>query len=436
VLTRRGALLLAGALALTLLGRVLGLADLYVLGAAAGLAVAAAFGYVRVVQFPLAARRRVTPPRVHLGASCRVDLELANNSCRRVPSLRAEEPFGTSGAMADFAVPELGPGASGRAAYQVPTGRRGRYALGPLTLRLEDPFGLARAQRQGGAAGAVLVYPRIEVISGMPPAPGHDPQDGTITRTPRSQGEDFFALRPYEVGDDLRRVHWPSTARSDELMIRQVELPWQHRTTIVLDTRRQVHDAASFELAVSAAASILSGSQRAGAITRLVTPGGRDSGFATGADHREAALAILAAVEPSGPAGLPALLAARRPHGAGASVAVVTTSAIGPAERAAVSGLRERAGLVVLVLIQRQGDIDPAGPRDEARGDDPGTAAGPAHRAGRGQGGIPAGPAGVYRVVTVSEARPLADAWSADPVLAGPGRRSGRRSLSRLEPVD
>lgn len=430
MLTRRGVLLLVGALALALVGRILGLADLYVLAAAGGLAVGGAFAYVRVVPFPLTARRRVSPSRVNLDASCRVDLELTNTSERRVPSLRAEEPFGASGAMAEFAVPELGPGQSGRAAYQVPTGRRGRYTLGPLTLRLEDPFGLARAQRQGGAAGSVLVYPRIEVIPGMPPAQGHDPHDGTVTRTARSQGEDFFALRPYEVGDDLRRVHWPSTARSDELMIRQVELPWQHRTTVVLDTRRQVHDAKSFELAVSAAASILSGSQRAGAITRLVTPSGLDSGFATGADHREAALASLAAVEPSGPASLAALLSTRRPHGAGASVAVITTSATSPAERAAVARLRARAGLVVLVVIERRAEAgdgtaadDPAG-----RAPRPGPAAGPG-------GGAP-GPAGVFRVLTVSHSRSLADAWAADPVLTSGRPRSGRRSLSRLEPVD
>jgi len=411
---------------------VLGLADLYVLAAAAGLAVGAAFIYVRVVPFPLAARRRVSPPRVHLGAPCRVDLELANTSDRRVPSLRAEEPFGASGTMAEFAVPELGAGQSGRAAYQVPTGRRGRFGLGPLTLRLEDPFGLARAQRQGGASGAVLVYPRIEVIPGMPPAVGHDPHDGTVSRTARNHGEDFFALRPYEVGDDLRRVHWPSTARSDELMIRQVELPWQHRTTIVLDTRRQVHDAASFELAVSAAASILSGSQRAGAITRLVTAGGLDSGFATGADHREAALALLASVEPSGPASLAALLSARRPHGAGASVAVVTTSAVGGAELAAVGHLRGRAGLVVLVVIERQAETDSPAPADGRAATGAEAPPGTSPRSG---GEVP-GPAGVFRQVTISESRSLADAWSADPILAGGGRRSGRRSVSRLEPVD
>ena len=72
----------------------------------------------------------------------------------------------------------------------------------------------------------------------------------------RPQGDDFYALRDYVVGDDLRRVHWPSTARHDELMVRQDEMPWQGRATVLLDVRRAAHTAASLELAVSAAASV------------------------------------------------------------------------------------------------------------------------------------------------------------------------------------
>ena len=48
-------------------------------------------------------------------------------------------------------------------------------------------------------------------------------------------GEDFFTLREYQQGDDLRRVHWPSSAKRDELMIRQLEMPWQSRALVVLD---------------------------------------------------------------------------------------------------------------------------------------------------------------------------------------------------------
>ena len=416
MLTRRGGLLLGMGLLLGLVGRILGLEDLYILAAAAVLSVAAAAVYVRAVETPLGARRRIHPPRVHLGEPCRVDLELVNGSSRRFPPLTAVEPIGARGATAEFAVPGLDPAESGRAAYRVPTARRGRFVLGPLTLRLEDPFGLARSERAAGPAGAVLVYPRVEAIAGMPPALGHDPHDGARARAARSQGEDFFALRPYEVGDDLRRVHWPSTARSDELMIRQVELPWQHRTTILLDTRRSVHDAVSFELAVSAAASILVGSHRAGAVTRLVTTGGIDSGFGAGPDHREAALATLAAVDPTPAVSLSAVMTARRPHGTGASVAVVSTTALGPAEAVAVARLRQGAGLVVLVLVEKSGSAPSGaswGPGAQAR---PGTP----------------GAAGPLRVLVISESASLADAWAADPVL---GRRPPNRWDRRTTPV-
>ena len=69
-------------------------------------------------------------------------------------------------------------------------------------------------------------------------------------------GDEFLTLREYEVGDDLRRVHWRSTARTGELMIRQDEARWRSRAAVVLDVRPGAHDAASFEVAVEAAASV------------------------------------------------------------------------------------------------------------------------------------------------------------------------------------
>src|SRR5438270_830794 len=73
-------------------------------------------------------------------------------------------------------------------------------------------------------------------------------------------GDEFYALRAYEVGDDLRRVHWPSTARRDDLMIRQHEMPWQGRATVLLDVRQGAHTEQSLEQAVSATASLLTAS--------------------------------------------------------------------------------------------------------------------------------------------------------------------------------
>jgi uncharacterized protein (DUF58 family) len=88
------------------------------------------------------------------------------------------------------------------------------------------------------------------------------------------------ATREYRHGDDLRRVHWRSTARVGELMVRREEQPWESRATVVLDTRRAGHrgegPTSSFEWAVSAAASIALHLRRSGYKVRLVTGGGVD----------------------------------------------------------------------------------------------------------------------------------------------------------------
>jgi len=391
VLTKRGWLAVASVGALWLCGRLLGLVELYVLAVADAAAVIVSVVYVRMIGFDLEARRRARPPRVHLGQPCRVDLELVNNSARRSPPLVAEEPFDEGRLVARFEVPSLGVGEVGRAAYRIPTDRRGRFVTGPLRLRLTDPLGLSAARRATGPSTAVLVYPRIDPISGMPPAPGSDPHWGSHQRAGRLQGEDFYALRPYEVGDDLRRVHWPATARSDDLVIRQLELPWQHRTTVLLDVRRPVYSSESFETAVSAAASILSGSHRRGAITRLATTAGVDSGFDGGHAHLEAQMGLLAAVGVTGAANLATSLASLRRHGPGSSVAVVTTSLSNEAELRAAATLGAHVGVVVLVLV----DV------------------GPSERTAR----VPAG----VRVVRIGPDRPLTAAWAA----AWPARWSG-----------
>jgi uncharacterized protein (DUF58 family) len=93
-------------------------------------------------------------------------------------------------------------------------------------------------------------------------------------------GEDDAATREYRRGDDLRRVHWRSTARTGELMVRREEQPWESRATVVLDTRVYAHrgegPTASFEWAVSATASIAMHLRHAGYKLRLVTGSGID----------------------------------------------------------------------------------------------------------------------------------------------------------------
>ena len=146
------------------------------------------------------------------------------------------------------------------AAYRLPTDRRGLVQIGPLEVVVGDPFGLTSLATVAAPKVALTVYPHVDQIDPLPYTTGHDPLAGA--RQPNSlgrTGEDFYALRPYVVGDDLRRIHWPTSARHDELLVRQNELPWQGRTTVLLDVRKAAHAGDSLEVAVSAAASIVVG---------------------------------------------------------------------------------------------------------------------------------------------------------------------------------
>jgi uncharacterized protein (DUF58 family) len=95
----------------------------------------------------------------------------------------------------------------------------------------------------------------------------------------------FHALRDYVVGDDLRRIHWKSSARIGSLMVREhvdTSLP---RITLLLDTRAELHDVDSFEFAVEAAASVVVSASRSGYPVSLVTTCGRSAaGRGFGAD--------------------------------------------------------------------------------------------------------------------------------------------------------
>ena len=139
------------------------------------------------------------------------------------------------------------------------------------------------------------MLPPVVALLPLPYTLGDDPLAGAeqpnhLGRT----GEDFYALRPYVVGDDLRRVHWPSTARTGELLVRQDEQPWQGRVTVLLDVRRTTTDQAGFERMVTAAASVIAASGRRGDLVRLVTTGGIDTGAMSGHAQLEALMEHLA----------------------------------------------------------------------------------------------------------------------------------------------
>ncbi len=240
-------------------------------------------------------------------------------------------------------------GTTERAHYRIPTERRGVVKVGPLEIRRFDSLTLAAKGATVAPESELVVYPVFEELLPLPHAPGDDRRGGFRRATAMgASGDDFYALRPWVVGDDLRQVHWPSTARRDELMVRQHDVPWQGRATVVLDIRHRLHDDDSLEQAVSAAAGILAASGRGDAQVRLVTTDGADSGFGSGPAHVEALLERLARIEAVA-GDLPAL-----PHTSGA-MALVVSADIPPADLAHLARLGDRPGSLTVVVVARRG---------------------------------------------------------------------------------
>lgn len=349
MLTRYGWMLLVAAVALVVAGRLFGIVELYVLGAMAGLLPFVALAYVRTARLQLRVTRVVTPARVHAGDTTRVEVAALNRARRRTPVLQLRDPVGgTRGAQLHLA-PLVG-GETARAAYRLPTTHRGVVAVGPLTVEVADPFGLCSRTVQAAPLLELTVFPKIDRVAAPKGGGDRNPHGVAVHHNAVGrQGDDFYALREYVVGDDLRRVDWKSSARADELMVRQDEMPWQDRTTVVLDLRRAAHDADSLERAVSAAASVLITCAKAGHLLRLVATDGTDSGSLGGLTHVDGLLELLARAELSGSGSLRAELDALARSGTGGIIVAAIGRTTG-GELEALARLQKTHRRVVTVV--------------------------------------------------------------------------------------
>ncbi len=275
-LTTRGRCLLSAGTALAICALLLGQRDL--LRAAVFLLAlpVAAVAVVARTRYRLACTRSLSPGRIEVGRTTDVRLRLDNVS--RLPSgvLRMEDalPYAL-GSRPRFVLDRVEPKGVRDVTYAVGSAVRGRFQVGPLAVRMADPFGLCELARSFASSDELVVTP---VVVPLPPvALGGDWAGGgeTASRATASSGTDDVSTREYRHGDDLRKVHWRSTARVGELMVRREEQPYQSRATLLLDTRDRAHrgDApdSSFEWAVSAVASIGVSLLRAGFSVTLVT---------------------------------------------------------------------------------------------------------------------------------------------------------------------
>ena len=225
--------------------------------------------------FRVSCTRTLVPHRVEAGQAARVHLELANVSTVRCSVMLVEErvPF-VLGTRPRFVLPGLAPGERRGVAYSIRSEVRGRFFVGPLAVRLTDPFGLVEQARSFTTRDQLVVTPQVHRLSALPWRGDWGGRGDSRPRAVAASGEDDTAVREYRHGDDLRRVHWRSTARRGELMVRREEQPWQSRASILVDRRKVAHlgegPASSLEWAVTAAASVAHHLVGLGYVVRLV----------------------------------------------------------------------------------------------------------------------------------------------------------------------
>ncbi|MFE9655647.1 DUF58 domain-containing protein [Micromonospora sp. NPDC006431] len=292
-ITARGVGLLVAAVVLLGVGFRYAYPELTVLGAAAGVAV----GYAAVTAAwrpRLAVDRVADPDRVARGEPAAMTLTVRNTGRLRAANLVAEDRCG--GRLVPVPLLRLRPGRDTEVRYDVPTHRRGVVPVGPLRVTRRDPLGLVALARSYGGMVPVWVHPRIHPLTAVPTGAGRS-LDGRTDSVPHGSIT-FDSLREYVVGDELRRVHWRTSARVGELMVREnvdTSLP---RIVVVLDNRAAAHPervdgvAESFESGCEAAASVVAAAVREDLPVSLLLVAPDDDSTGGGALDRLAAVEL------------------------------------------------------------------------------------------------------------------------------------------------
>ncbi|ADD44557.1 DUF58 domain-containing protein [Stackebrandtia nassauensis] len=351
-LTIRGKSLMSVGLALIVLSILLGEKDLLRVAVLVALLPFASAFVLSRTRYNIVAHRSLQPPRIAAGQQARVTLRLRNLSRIPTGSMMLEDnlPYAL-GSRPRLVLERLLGGGGSKVSYSVGSDFRGRYEIGPLTVRLTDPFGLVEVTRTYLVSDHLTVTPPILPL---PPVrlPGEFSGRGeTRARAVAVHGEDDAATREYRHGDDLRRVHWPSTAHSGELMVRREEQPWDSRATVLLDVRAAGHrgegPTSSFEWGVSAAASIVNHLRRGGYQLRLVT---EDIEVEPDPTSDGSLMDYLAGVQPHRQGSVAKLLE-RAGQGDTGGLLIAAIGSLSTQEAERLAGLHSSAGNRVALLI-------------------------------------------------------------------------------------
>jgi uncharacterized protein (DUF58 family) len=261
LLTPRGRMLLLVGLIVVVVAMTAGQRDVMRLGLLlVALSVVAAILVARA-RLRMSCERVVEPAQVPLGSPLRGKLTLGQDG--RLPAgilLLEDEVPRELGSKPRFCVDRADLSWRREVDYPLLGRVRGRFQTGPLLVRTTDPFGLVKLDRQFLATSEVMVTPHVVPLPVMRSAGGAGSAGEARPHRIGVVGSDDVLVREYRQGDDVRRIHWRSTARWGEVMVRREEQAWDPSASIILDSRAGAHAGRgmhnSIEWAISAAASI------------------------------------------------------------------------------------------------------------------------------------------------------------------------------------
>jgi uncharacterized protein (DUF58 family) len=303
----------------------------------------------------LAIHREIDPVRVTRGELALGVLSIHNPSNFAFSPTYALEILGEVAVTVE--VPRLRAGSTTRTTYRLPTDRRAAVDVGPLTITRQDPFAMWKTSQRVGARSRLWVHPVTHRLIGLPVGRTRSLDGPDDDRMPHGSIT-FHALRQYVAGDDLRRVHWPSSARLDTLMVREnvdTSLP---QVTLVLDTSASSYRGEAFEDAVEAAASVAVVGTQMRFSVRLITASGQMATGTRVAGQASNVLDYLAEVKLTETVGMDGV-ASRLRHESRGDVLVIITGDNSEAnvQPIAVLGRRFGTGVVAIVGSSAEGAV-------------------------------------------------------------------------------
>ena len=360
LLTTRGRAFVAAGLTLVLCGVGLGFVDLVRIGVLLLVLPLLSGVLMRRHDLRFSLERTAVPSRVQVDEPCVVTLAIENAGGAASPLLMAEEQLDYAlGDRPRFVVPRLRRGDRQEVHYSVRSHLRGRHRVGPLGVRLRDPFGLSTRVAAISGFSEVLVLPRLVPLGGTRPPGSGVGAEGAIPHMVALHGEDDVSIRAYRDGDDLRRIHWPATAKTGDLMVRQEDRPARRRAVVVLDSRAQGHhgtgSSGSFEWAVTACASVAAHLVEQGYAVHLVTDD-------TAEDHRSSAaldldplLDVLAMAQTGSQDQFADVLQAAHPVTASGGLVLAVVTALDEELARRVASLRQPGGTAMAIVLDPDG---------------------------------------------------------------------------------